>query len=132
MRYAEVAFMDRSDEKVRVLLRFNTREERDKTAYDFLRFYDGSRETYFVDLSRAEARSRYDLRRFDIPRYRVEVTIYDNNPTGTREIYGIYETWYEKQLQARAAVRFGQQRYMQPVITLDDLFSDLKKSEGEK
>ena len=125
MRYAELAFVDRSDERVRVLVRFEDTDERDAAAVDFARFY--GLEGAFRDITYREARSLYDLRRFDRPRYRVEVTVAGERDGETREIPGIYATAYEQELQRRAVLRAsGETRLFRPGLTLDQILEEIE------
>lgn len=124
MRYAELAFVDRSDERVRVLVRFEDTAERDAAAVDFARFYGV--EGAFRDITWREARTLYDLRRLDRPRYAVEVTVAGEQPGETREIWGIYPSEYEEELQRRAVLRAsGETRMFRPALTLDQLLEEL-------
>lgn len=124
MRYAELTFLDRSEDLVQVLVRFDDVEARDQAAYDFGLFY--GYEGTFRDVPWREARARYDLKRFDRPRYRVEVTVADRVLGETRELEGIYQNWYEEELQQRALdmTRDTRVRY-RPAMTLDQLLDTL-------
>ena len=124
MRYAELTFLDRSEDLVQVLVRFDDVESRDQAAFDFGLFYGC--EGVFRDVTWREARSRYDLNRFDRPRYRVEVTVADRVLGETRELEGIYQNWYEEELQQRALdmTRDSGVRY-RPAMTLDQLLDTL-------
>lgn len=130
MRYAELTFVDRSEETVQVLVRFQDAQERDEAAADFGRFY--GRDGVFRDITWREARATYDLGRLDRARYLVDVTIADGPREGeTREIFGVYAPWYETLLEERALDRaLGSPRRYRPNLTLDQLLDDINESEG--
>lgn len=65
MRYAEIR---RRGDKFPRLVRFETMAERDAAAASF----DGQ---WFIDLTYAQARKLYDLRRFGRPRYVTPITM---------------------------------------------------------